>query len=35
MAPLLKHLLAEYSATGIPPAFLHDPATDTDQDPHQ
>jgi hypothetical protein len=28
MAPLLKHLMAEYAATGLPPAYL--PFDDTD-----
>jgi len=32
MAPLLKQLLAEYSATGLPPAYLHDPHTLNGQD---
>jgi hypothetical protein len=30
MAPLLRQLLADYAATGLPPAYLAHPA---DQDP--
>jgi hypothetical protein len=31
MAPLLRKLMAEYAATGLPPAYL---PTDTDAEPH-
>ena len=30
IAPLLKHLLAEYAATGLPPAYLPFDPEDTD-----
>ena len=34
MAPLLRQLMADYSATGLPPAYLtHDPASSDQDDP--
>jgi hypothetical protein len=33
MAPLLRQLIAEYAATGLPPAYLPTPLPTTDKDP--